>query len=82
MKVGSNGVPLLVGWNVGRGEMDAAKLKAFLRSSRQGHMPVVNGIKGSAKKPNVHACPIARRPRLGAFAPVYLLIHKIREFGP
>ena len=72
-------MPLLVRWNVGWSEVDAAQFEVFLRSPRQGHVSVMNGIKGSAKQSDVHGCPIARR-RLLCSSPVYLLIHEIRKF--
>ena len=46
---------LLVGWNTGRDKVNAAEMKAFLRSPRQGKMAAVDGIKGSAKKSDVHS---------------------------
>src|ERR1039458_7339071 len=55
-------------------------MKAFLRSSRQGNMPEVDGIKGSAKKSDVHACPITRR-RPGSRSPRVSLDSRNPEFG-
>jgi len=55
MEVGSDWVALLMGWNTGWGEVNAAEMKAFLRSPRQGKMAAVDGIKGSAKESDVHS---------------------------
>ena len=58
MEIRSDWVALFVRRNTGRDEVDRAQVEALLRATRQRRVPMVDGIKGSTKKSDVHVFPI------------------------
>src|ERR1700745_1236630 len=54
MKVGHNGLVLLVWRNVRRNEKDSAEIVALAGGTCQGHMAQVDGIESSTEEADVH----------------------------